>query len=559
MESIPNKETSDIEFKSDLKRLPDSELLDEVIAFANTTGGIIYLGVEDNGKITGVNNLHKDPVGVAALIANKTVPPVYVQTEIVEEETENGKQEVLAIMVPKSKTIVASSSGKIMRRRLKLDGTPEVIPMYPYEIPTRLSALDLLDYTALALPHASVSDFDNAEIVRLKSVIAEKPKSDKNLLELDDEEIEKSLHLITRDEKDEYVPTVAGILLIGKKEKIAQYVPTMRAEFQVLSGSIVRVNDEIKESVLSTIQKFETYLDAWNPESEFENGMYRIGIPEFDKDAFREAAVNAFCHRDYTQLGAVRVQIDDEGFSITSPGTFMDGISSQNILTVEPHGRNPLLADILKRIGLAEKTGRGIDRIFEGQLIYGRRWPDYSESTDRYVRVYLQRGKPDFAFFKLLKDTERKQNKRLPVNQLLILSLLKNGETFTTTELLERTGMSESRFDFSIRSLLELNIIGTKSKGKQQKFFMLKPTLLPERQKNISVGLKILNPQDDFAKVVEAARWNNNVISKDELATALSLTPAQAYSLIKKYVAEGKMRLIQSGKYAKYEVTESGQ
>ena len=58
-------------------------------------------------------------------------------------------------------------------------------------------------------------------------------------------------------------------------------------------------------------------------------------------------------------------------------------------MTVEPHGRNPILADILKRIGLAEKTGRGIDRIFEGQIVYGRRWPDYSESTSRYVRVFL--------------------------------------------------------------------------------------------------------------------------------------------------------------------------
>ena len=88
--------------------------------------------------------------------------------------------------------------------------------------------------------------------------------------------------------------------------------------------------------------------------------------------------INAFCHRDYTMLGTVRVLIDDEGMTISSPGGFIDGVTLENLLTVEPHGKNPALADALKRIGLAEKTGRGIDRIYEGSIIYGR--PSKSKS-----------------------------------------------------------------------------------------------------------------------------------------------------------------------------------
>ena len=554
MRSIPEKETLTVEFKSDRKKLSDSELLDEVVGFSNTNGGIIYVGVEDDGEVTGVQEDHNDATGVTALIANKTVPSVYVQADVIKEETENGLLPVLVITVPQSKSIVASTNGKLMRRRLKLDGTPEVVPMYPYEISTRLSELRLLDYSAQILSGSNIDDFDKIEIQKLKSLIANNSKSDKTLLDLDDEEIEKSLRLITRNESGIYVPTVTGMLLVGKKEKIQELIPTAKSEFQVLTGTTVRVNEEISESIISTVEKFELYLNAWNPETEFENGMYRVGIPEFDKDAFREALINAFCHRDYTQLGVVRVLIDDEGLSITSPGCFVDGVSSENILTVEPHGRNPLLADVLKRIGLAEKTGRGIDRIYEGQIIYGRRWPDYSESTKRYVRVYLQRAKPDFDFYKLLKNAERNENKTLPINQMLILSLLKDNEKYTMQEIMLKTGLTESRFDFSIKHLQELNLVASGGNGAKTKYYLrTKLAGMSKSESGVSVT-KVLNPDDDFVKIQEVALMNDGVISKDEIAQVLGITISQAYALIIQYVEQGKLKLVQSGRYAKYRV-----
>lgn len=554
MHSIPKKESLTVEFKSDRKKLNDSELLDEVVGFANTEGGTVYIGIEDNGEVTGVCKEHNDSVGVAALIANKTVPSVYVQADVIQAESSDGLLPVLVISVPQSKTIVATANGKMMRRRIKLDGTPEVVPMYPHEISTRLSELRLLDYSAMILPNSTLEDFDMVEIARLKSLVVNNPKSDKTLVDLDDEEIEKSLRLISRNDSGVYVPTVAGMLLIGKKEKINELLPTAKAEFQILTGTTVRVNEELSESIISIVEKFETYLAAWNPEEEFENGMYRVGIPEFDRDAFREALVNAFCHRDYTQLGAVRVLIDDEGLSITSPGSFIDGVSSQNILTVEPHGRNPVLADILKRIGLAEKTGRGIDRIFEGQIIYGRSWPDYSESTSRYVRVYLQRSKPDFEFFKMLKDAEKREDKNLTINQLLILSLLKDGEKRSATELIEKTGLSESRFDFSVKHLQELGLIASEGTGAKTKYILRVKLNGTKNTASQVAPSRILKPNDDFEKIAEMARMNGGVISKDEISNLLGITSSQAYTLITKYSMEGKMKLVQSGRYSKYQI-----
>ena len=81
MRTIPYKEDLITEFKSDLKRYPDNDLIDEIVGMANTKGGNLYLGVEDDGQITGVNKIHKDAIGVTALVANNTVPSVSVRQQ----------------------------------------------------------------------------------------------------------------------------------------------------------------------------------------------------------------------------------------------------------------------------------------------------------------------------------------------------------------------------------------------------------------------------------------------------------------------------------------------
>ena len=95
------KETLSKEFKSDIKGLPDSELVEAVVALANTDGGHVYLGVEDDGTPTGAQRKHQDPIGLAAMIANRTVPPVSVRAQLVGDDIT-----VIQIDVPKSHSVV---------------------------------------------------------------------------------------------------------------------------------------------------------------------------------------------------------------------------------------------------------------------------------------------------------------------------------------------------------------------------------------------------------------------------------------------------------------------
>lgn len=551
MRTIPNTETLDVEFKSDLKCYPDHDLIEEIVGMTNTIGGVLYLGVEDDGTITGVHKKHNDAVGVTALIANNTVPPISVRAEVIYEESHN----ILKIEIPRSRGVVATTWGKILRRRLKLDGSPEAIPMYPYEIPSRLSELGMLDYSAQPLDGATIDDLDPNQRVRLRKIIQTRQGGEKNLLTLSDDELDIALRLVTKS-GESYVPTVTGMLLLGKEERIAELIPTAKATFQVLEGTAVRINEDSSKPLLELFENYETYIRAWNPERETEYGLFRIPIPEFDWSAFREGLVNAFCHRDYTMLGRVRVSIDDEGLSISNPGGFIDGVNLKNLLTVEPHGRNPALADALKRIGLAEKTGRGIDRIFEGSIVFGRPWPDYSESTSQMVKLFIQRAKADLAFAKIVSDEQNRQGKSLSIYNLMILSVLNFERRITIDRIVEVTNLSENKIRTAIELMIEQGLIEASGRGKNRTFILgakiykeNKEAIQYVRQADID---SIRYPE----MIIKLANTQNGIVTKQNVAELLKVTPNQAYSYIKKLQKEGKLELMQGGKYSKYKLVE---
>ena len=550
MRTIPTAETLDIEFKSDIKSYPDRDLIDEIVGMTNTIGGTLYLGVEDDGTITGVNKKHRDAIGVSALIANNTVPPIAVRAEVITEG-----EDVLKIEIPRSRGVVSTSSGRILRRRLKLDGTPEVIPMYPYEIPSRLAELGMLDYSAQPLAGAVLDDLDPNQRVRLRRIIRNRQGGEKTLLTLPDDELDIALRLIT-EVGGKYVPTVAGMLLLGKEERIAELMPTARSTFQVLEGTAVRMNEDSSKPLLELFENYETYLKPWNPERETEYGLFRIPIPEFDWAAFREGLVNAFCHRDYTMLGSVRVLIDDEGMSISNPGGFIDGVNFKNLLTVEPHGRNPALADAMKRIGLAEKTGRGIDRIYEGSIVFGRPWPDYSESTSRTVKLFIQRAKADLSFAKLVADEQNRQGKPLSIYTLMILSLLNNERRCSLERIIEVTNLSENKVRAAVENMIEMGLIEATGNGKNRSFIMGKKIY---REKNETIQYVRQTDIDSIRYpelVMKLARTQNGIITKQNIIDLLNVTSSQAYKIIKQLQSENKIMLLNGGKYAKYKIVE---
>ena len=532
MESaIPTRETLEIEFKSDRTKLPDNDLVDAVVAFANTIGGTIYLGVENDGTVTGLHKAHQDYTQLAAYIANKTVPPVSVRAELLEEEFP-----VLAIHVPKCRSIVASSVGKIQRRRLKADGTPENVPMYPFEINTRLSELSLLDFSAQPVPGSSYGDLDPLERERLRKIILAYPGGEKNLLELSDEELDKALQLVITV-GDQIVPTYTGMLLLGKQEKLREYMPTAESGFLMMNGTEVSTNETFYLPLLAATERMLDFVNARNPEQEMEMGLFRISIPEFDKRAVREAIINAFSHRDYTQLGRVLIRMDSDGLTVTNPGGFIEGVTVQNILTVEPHGRNPVLADALKRIGLAERSGRGVDRIYEGSLRYGRALPDYSETSSTSVTLFIPRGMPDKSLVYLISEQQQKTGVPVPLNALLVLNLLRQSRRMTTAEISKEAHIPEAKMRATLEYLTETGIIEAIGTGRGRAYILSAKSYKDPAKYVRQTGIDQLR----FPELVMKLAKQQGFVSRKDIIELLHISPSQAYRLLRKMVEDGRL------------------
>ena len=546
---LPKKESLTIEFKSDYKKLPDSDIFETVVALANTEGGELYLGIEDSGEVTGIHKDHESIIAVNAFISNNTIPPVSVRSEIIQDSFP-----VLKISVPKSYSgIVATTSGKTLCRRLKANGEPENVPMYPSMFATRLSDLRLLDYSAMPLFHSSLNDFDPLELERLKKIIL-LYNGEKNLLELSDDDLYKSLGFV-KEQNNTLYPTITGILMIGKVDAIKEYVPTHSASFQVLEGTVVRNNEDYVLPMLQTIEILDKNLEARNPEQELEFGLFRVTVPEYDKRALREALINAFSHRDYSKMGRVRISINDEGLTIANPGGFIEGVTIKNLLTAEPHGRNPLLADALKRIGLAERTGRGIDRIFEGSLLFGRPLPDYSKSTSVTVSLFIPKSKPDKQIVRLVSNEQNRLGHPMSVNTLLVLNTLKDMPKSTVNQISEVTNLSDTNVKGILDASIESGIVDGYGNGRGRTY-ILSPKVYNTKEAKLGYVRQVDIDEARYPELIINLAKSSDYVSRADVVQLLHVSTSKAYTLLKKLVDQGTLEPVNKGHYAKYRYVE---
>ena len=123
----PSTESLTVEFKSDRNGYPDQELIEALTCLANTAGGELWLGMEDNGTPSGVHRKHQNIAHLTALIAAQTRPALTVNVSL---HSVRGVL-VAKILVPKSSTMIATLGGVYLLRRLKPDGTPECIHIDP--------------------------------------------------------------------------------------------------------------------------------------------------------------------------------------------------------------------------------------------------------------------------------------------------------------------------------------------------------------------------------------------------------------------------------------------
>lgn len=532
---IPPRETLTVEFKSDQKKLSDRDLIEAITCLANTDGGELWLGVEDDGTATGLHPEHRHLNGLGGLVAARTSPSLTVQVETLTIEN----IEVARIQVPQAKGEVATTNGVYLRRRLKPDGTPECVPMMPHDRTSRASTFGLVDVSAQPVAGSTRQDFDPLERERLRQCI-QTYGGDRILLELDDADLDGALGLTARQPDGSRIPTLTGLLLIGRETALRDLVPTHEFAFQVMAQQAVHFNEFRRFPLLKALDWLETNFRPYNPEEELQVGLFRVPVPKVDMSAFREAIANALIHRDYHERAAVHVRLEDESLVISNPGGLVDGVTLANLLTTEPRPRNPRLADAMKRIGLVERSGRGIDSIYRGLLRFGRPAPNYSQTDSKTVFLRLSTDAADLEFLKLVVAEENRQGKSLPIDSLIALAALHETKRLSAKELATYI----QRDILQARKTLEfLNEIGlVQAHGiTRSRTYTLAPTVYQAAGQKAEYTRQIgfSNLQNEQFVLNYAAQHGQ--IKRSDVMDLCRLTKDQASKLLQKLKQQGRL------------------
>jgi len=327
---------------------PD-DLAASIVAFANTNGGQLILGVSDDRKLVGLQDTDAVARTVDNVAFNNCEPPITVVQETVASTTQP-EIKVLVVNIPKGDQrpyrtnrgvyYIRTTSGRRQASReelLRLFQSSE--SLYYDETPlTRLSVTDL--------------NLDSFEKYLAESGLAHLVPDTANLL--------RNWRLVLRDH-----PTVCGVLLFGDNpQKHLPYAQINAFRFPGTDSSVEPSDaKEIKGKLLDLISQTEQFLKLHLRNPHVIKGFEPEQKPELPEEALREAVVNAVAHRDYTVNGPIRLFVLDDRVEIHTPGKPPNTVDVEAMKVGVHVPRNPYIYARLADAGLVTRAGSGVRRM----------------------------------------------------------------------------------------------------------------------------------------------------------------------------------------------------
>lgn len=224
----------------------------------------------------------------------------------------------------------------------------------------------------------------------------------------------------------------AALILLGKKEKIEDFLPNAKAiwEFREYESSIpYDKRHNISGPLFSVIDHIWQLVHSHNRQTVVQTGAYIFGIMHFNETVIREAILNAIAHRDYSITSETVIKQYPNKIMIINPGGFPPGVNVNNLLTVSSTPRCRLMAEVMEKTGLVERSGQGVDKIYSITLSEGKHEPDYTRTDLYQVTLILDSTVINKSFYTFINHI---QSNRLPDNKLgveVIIALykIKNG------------------------------------------------------------------------------------------------------------------------------------
>ncbi|MDE6194233.1 MAG: putative DNA binding domain-containing protein [Muribaculaceae bacterium] len=396
-------------------------ILGYVAALCNEGGGRIVIGMHDAypHKVVGT----KQSLNAIGQLESDIYRDMGIRPDIYElyedKETKTGR--VLVIEVP------PHPIGKVY----KFEDVPLMRvgeELKPMDDKTFISMIQEQepDFSEQICEDVCLEDLDKEAIRIMKERYAEKQKNP-TFVSLPDTQALSDLKLIV----DNRI-TNAAVLLVGKEEIIERIYPQSKVMLEYRNTESQIHFDSRKsygQPFFLLIDELWEEINRRNGSVPVRKGPYIFDIPFFNEDVIREIVNNAFSHRDYRFGSEIIIKQYPLKFTIINGGGFPHGVSVDNLLTTPSTPRNRLLADVLSKTGIVERSGQGIDKIFLYTLSEGKPEPDYSQTDDFNVTATLSASvkDPGFALYvQGIQDSLPDDNK-LTVFDVLALCEIRDG------------------------------------------------------------------------------------------------------------------------------------
>ena len=409
-----------IEFKEAL----DKNLAREMVAFANASGGVIYLGIADNGKIKGIDITNKLKSQIQDVARNCDPTIAVLLTPI---------KKVLAIEVKEGvNKPYACASGFFMRMGANSQkmGRDEILALAIKTGKIRYDEQICTDF--------DWKDFDDEKFeyyLQLSRISNSLPK----------EEILKNLRVLTNDGI-----TNAGVLYFAKNPY--KYIISSKIRcIHFNDDKRVDILDkkEVDRGIIGNIEFAIAYLKERIPVRYEIKELKRDEFPEYPIEAYREAIVNAVIHFDYFLGDTIAIEKLKSSIVINNKGELLFPKSE---FGKKSEARNRLLVDLLARTDFMEKAGTGIKRVSNACVVNGNKVKfDFSDS----FWVTIKSNITD----KVTDKVTGKVTDKVTDNQQTIMLAIKANNKVTTSELSKIVGISQRKIKENISKLKEYGFI----------------------------------------------------------------------------------------------------
>lgn len=436
-------------------------ILGYVTAFCNEGGGYLVLGMEDAypHKIVGTRQCEGQLGDLESKIYRDTQirPVIY---ELYEDEI-NKKGRIVVIDVPPRPV------GKLFRfEDVALMRVGEELKPMSDEMIFQILQEHEPDFSSEICDGVTVANLDTEAIRILKQKYAIKQKNP-DFLTLPDEQVLSDLHLI----KDNKV-TYAALILVGKEEILNAKLPQAAVflEFRKSEALVPYTNrQEYRQPFYKMIDLLWHDIDLRNDKIDVNENSYIFNIPYFNEEVIREAINNAITHRDYRRNSETVIMQYPQKMTIINIGGFPLGVTVDNLLRIPSTPRNRLLADVLAKTGIVERSGQGVDKIIKNTIAEGKEKPDYSHSDPFRVELQLSATIKDKAFAVFLDSEQRDlpEDERLSVFEVMALNDIREGHSdvvpketikqLMSRNLIERRGKTKGTYYILSKSYYEIS------------------------------------------------------------------------------------------------------